>query len=493
MSIYLYFGVHAKVVSQFHVRQPRPRGWSFAGTRTMSILTHFACTRILFSHMANITSLVSASSVMCSSMPGANLLCLITGKFRKNWAKRYVLARIDRRRPGAIRWKPDGVPVGFLACAKAAWMIELNFPDAVREEKDFYGRRLELERVARTLTGGGRRPVVVLSDGMIGKASLQTVSIRQLTTRQPWTWATLILPPASTIHSFDDYARAFVQSLCSYLNADLGETGLMVDDDAFRLASIGQFTDVTSRLMDGLSGRTFIICIDEFDAIVVNCPGTDAERIIGLTAYLIQRSGLPLLFYLTMTRLPKSLKQSYRSPEIAKAEVIRLGTFTHEETSEMVTGLLHNHMALDPSGIERLFQLSGGHPYVIKLLLDRLVLRYGSRKLTVTSAMIEQSAADATNDARALHTFENIYHVDFTRQEQQLVMLLADRRCRLTRQQLKALGPYQNAAHSLERRGYLRRTDGDTCDFRIGLLGNGLRGWAGYEDEHGRLELDALW
>jgi hypothetical protein len=61
-------------------------------------------------------------------------------------------------------------------------MIELNFPNEVSEEKDFYGRRREREQIERTLLSGTGRPVIILGERRIGKTSLQLITAKAVAT-----------------------------------------------------------------------------------------------------------------------------------------------------------------------------------------------------------------------------------------------------------------------------------------------------------------------
>jgi DNA-binding MarR family transcriptional regulator len=369
-------------------------------------------------------------------------------------------------------------------------MIELNFPNPVSEEKDFYGRRVERERIERTLLAGSPRSVIILGERRVGKTSLQTVTSKRLAAEEAGRFVPLLLPPAIAIRSMDDYAKEILQSLCGYLGKSLGDTGLVGEKGQFQLTSLGQFTDATARLLGAAPGTTFIVCVDEFDAVLMNCASDEADKILGLTDYIIERSGLPLLIYFSMTRLSGSLRTAYESPVLAsESAVIELGPLPPEEAVEMAMGLLGNQVVLEDSAIERLLHLSGGHPYFVKLLLDRLLAHHWrGAQLAVSQEMVEDVIPDAACDPRARHALDNIYKVHFSQQEQQLVLLLAERGAGVTGEELKVLGPgFTTAAKRLERRGYLERREEGGYDFRIKFLGWWLRDWEEFEEELERL------
>jgi hypothetical protein len=378
-------------------------------------------------------------------------------------------------------------------------IIELNFPNDVRDEKDFYGRKAELERIERTLLAGSGRPLLILGERRIGKTSLQTVSARRLATRDGDRFVPLFLPPARNIRSLSDYAKELLQCLCSYLGKNLKETGTMSDEGQFQWISAGHFRDTLARLLEEATDRTFIVCIDELDTILLESARTEAAQVLGLTDYIIEKADLPLVLCLTMTRLPEAETESFGSLNISKSEVIPLGPLPRREMEDMLEGILGGQVLLDDSAQDLLFGLSGGHPYVTKLLVDRLLARYWSEgtKLSVTQAMVEQVISDASDDPRARHAMANIYKVHFSTQEQQLAMLLSDRLIEghtgLAAQELRILGPsFLKAAKVLARRGYLARDAQGGCDFRIKFLGWWLHDWEEYEEERENLNLEAL-
>ena len=162
-------------------------------------------------------------------------------------------------------------------------MIELNFPNEVSEEKDFYGRHREREQIERTLLSGTGRPVIILGERRIGKTSLQLVTAKALTTKTGGLYVPLFLPPYRTMQSFEDYAKEILQTLCSCLLKNLRETGLIDNLGRFHFpSSYGEYADVVAQLTAEASDRTFVLCVDELDSIIRNCEA-DAEKVLGLT------------------------------------------------------------------------------------------------------------------------------------------------------------------------------------------------------------------
>jgi hypothetical protein len=374
-------------------------------------------------------------------------------------------------------------------------MIELNFPNPVTDDKDFYGRHEEWERIARVFAAGSRKPVIILGERRIGKTSLQCVAAKRLATREAGGFVPLLLPRPEAIRSVDDYAREILQCLCSYLGKRLQETGLVDAGGQFQLTSLGQFPDAVSRLLEAVPPKTFIVCVDEFDAILKKNTDADANRILGLSHYLTG-SDLPLVALITMIESPEQMRKAYQSPPIiSESEVVELNPFSQDETVEIVTGLLGDQVTLNDEGLDRLFNLSGGHPYFVKLLLDRLLARYWKETgFVVSREMVDEIVPDAAHDSRVQCALNNVYKVHFKQQEQQLVLLLAERQSNgIAAEELKLLGPeYITSVKALQRRGYLVQHQDGGYDFRTEFLGRWIRDWEEYDEEVDRLELATI-
>jgi hypothetical protein len=239
---------------------------------------------------------------------------------------------------------------------------------------------------------------------------------------------------------------------------------------------------------------TFVICIDEFDNILYGCSEKDAGKITGLTDYLIGISELPVTLCLTMTRMPSLMSEKYKSPSLAtESEIIELGPLSRKDMGAMVRGLFGYPEAFEEEAMNLLFKLSGGHPYFVKLLLEHLLRRYHLEETggSVTKEMLEQVLPDAIIDPGPSNVLSNLYEVHFDREEKNLILLLAECPDGITAEKLKELGAsYLKVARTLERRGYLTSSTGETVTyfFHLGFLARWLQEWEKYEEEGHILE-----
>ncbi len=368
-------------------------------------------------------------------------------------------------------------------------MIELNFPNPVSAQKDFYDRREALERIKQSLNSGSAHPLVILGERRIGKTSLYVRSINFVKEALSAQFTPLLLPHGAVIRSFNDFVRELLQALSKALDENLAENELMGQDGKLKFLSMGQLSETIARLISK-SNKTFIICMDEFDAALANSGPADADRILGLTSYLAERADLPLTTLFTITHSIRQTPGAFHSPDVAKAEVIPLAPFSKEDLATMTSDLLGEQIAFPKAAQNHLYRLSGGHPYFSKLLLDCLAQRRlpADGIIQATTQMVEQAAADAARDPRAHSAISNIYHIHFSEQEKAIMLLLAKDNAPLSVQSIRQLGAsYITAAKRLHRRGYLNQQEGGSYAFHIAFLGHWLREWEEYEEELERI------
>jgi DNA-binding winged helix-turn-helix (wHTH) protein len=354
-------------------------------------------------------------------------------------------------------------------------MIELNFPNPITHEKDLFGHEADLDRIERVFLAGKRIPVVILGEHYTGKTSTMNVLLRRLDAAEGRRFVPLFVP-AREVRTFEGFARAILQRLSAHLGKGLSAAGPL---------DVHLFETVFSTLLDPQPKETFLICVDDFDVIIYSADETETRRMDGLIHHLTGGTRLPLAFLFTMTRFLPALLKSYPSPFTSTAEIVELVSFEEARVAEMLRGLLQEQVVLADSGLERLFELSGGHPYFVKLLLANLLERHGVRQSTleVTPAMLEQALQDAVDDPRANSAIENIYEVHLTDQEREVILLLAGRQGHIHKHELKTAGlRWVTAARSLVRRGYLTEQE-EGFDFCIAFLRYWLCNWARFDEE----------
>jgi DNA-binding winged helix-turn-helix (wHTH) protein len=359
-------------------------------------------------------------------------------------------------------------------------MIELNFPNAVRDEKDFYGRKMELERIERVLLSGRRVPILIIGERRIGKTSLQNVVLRRLQSVEEPRFVSLNIEPRG-ITSLDDFAKAILQRLCSYVGKKMQDTGLVDSNGKFHYEGVEQVEWAINGLLDSRANQIFLLCVDEFDEIIRNV------QEINLLEALVHRliEGTPLAILFTMTLLPSSIQKMQSTPFTTIAEIVSLKTFEENEMAEMILGILGDQVAVSQNEISLLFSSSGGHPYFAKLLLANIYERNNmvNDPQAITDLMVNQAIQDAANDLRTDTVLENLYHIHFSEMEKELLLLLAEKEKPISCEDLKIVGtPWLTAARQLVKRHYLIE-DENHVDFRINFFRNWLRNWVEFSEE----------
>ncbi len=377
-------------------------------------------------------------------------------------------------------------------------MIELNFPEPATSEERFYDRHRELARIERAFRLPETRSAILQGDRRIGKTSAQIIVAKRLARDETLGIVPMMLPFGPTMCSVEDLAQEILHALCEHLRLNPRDSELYDDKDGFRLLSVGQYWQEVARLVAAAPGRTFLICIDEFDSLLRSCASREERsNILSLLQDLIERrSDLPLKLFLTMTNLSMSEIDLRGSPLVSKSEIVQLSCFSEGDMAEMVWDLLAPWCDVQEGAIAYLFELSGGHPYVTKLLLENLLAPrgYDPQGLSVDWGVVEEAIAPSADDPRARTALTNLYDVHLSDREKTVLLLLAERQvrrdARLTRRELRVMGPdYVTAAEALVRRSYLDREAGeadsseDLYTLRIGFFGHWLRRWERYESE----------
>jgi hypothetical protein len=221
--------------------------------------------------------------------------------------------------------------------------------------------------------------------------------------------------------------------------------------------------DILVKLLeDASNNKTIVICVDEFDTILMNCDEFEANKIQALLLHLIEKPNLPVQMLFTMTRLPETFVSPNGDLVVSKSEIIKLSSFPREDIKEMITTLLIGHVSITTEAMDYLIELSGCYPYFVKLLLDRLLARYWSEdtKLSVTREMIEYIIPDSLSDPRTQAVLDGIFELHFSQQEKELFRFLCNQETSINIQKLENLGvAFVEAVETLVERGHVRQNN----------------------------------
>lgn len=363
-------------------------------------------------------------------------------------------------------------------------MIELNFPNAVSDPRDFYGRRTELEQIVAVILSRGRIPPIVLGERRLGKTSLQNVTLRSVHEQGSEQFIHLNITPQG-IKTTDEFALAVLSRLASCLGKNLASLNIHPGGTPFHLETVEQFEVYFGKLLDKDDARRYLLCVDEFDEIVRGVPAAEMPRLDGLITWLVERTGLPVTLFFTMTRPPEAMQRQIPSTLLAKAFLVPLLPWTITEIEQLLSGVFGDRLAASSQGVDWLFRCSGGHPYFTKLLLDhmqRVSPVTGPVKLDDTVCQ-DAAQRQALDDPRPGMAVENLYQMHFSDEEKALLLHSTSRGGRIALAELRRAGAsWISAARGLVKRYYWLERDG-VFEFRIDFLRLWLQNWIEFEEE----------
>jgi len=342
--------------------------------------------------------------------------------------------------------------------------LELNFPNPIERPEDLFDRTAQLERI-RGIVESPARIAVIMGERVTGKTSLLNV-VQVWATKEPHL-AVLRLAP---VISRADLMEEILEGMASEADTSLYRLGHRDQAGEFTRSTVTGFTDVATKL-SAQADRTFLICLDELDSMLVNCrDDQSATEILDFIVHVSMR--LPIRFVFTLTRATPQIMRTDATPLITAAHFAELIPWTEQETREFVEGLLSPSLTVDDSAHELLFAEGGGHPYLTKAILQRIVDAPGT---SVTGGVISvrqvRAGVDAALGAPEVHwTLYNIVSVHFNPGEQTVLRQLA-----------KASGPLMaddfasntEDLNELRRRHYVRPAENGFV-LAFGLLGRWL-------------------
>jgi len=378
--------------------------------------------------------------------------------------------------------------------------VNLNFPDPITEDKCFYGRDEVWNQVQRNLLGPNSRPVILLGERQLGKTSLLQISIQRIETLPESHLIPVVLPPGSTLSSYESLAVSLVKNLQMAVMNILSSSAVQDLKQPQKLGSNQELIDLLYDLVQQVDGKEFVFCLDDLDSLLQPLihEGLEDEiqKIVGLIDNLIWgRHRLRINFFITLSKIPEVLRNPYATNRIlASSRLVELPPFTIAETGEMIHGLLKPHVKITGKAVNRFYLYTGGIPYLIKLLLDTLLQcdEFIQNPIIITPNWIDHVNKLAATDYGYSLIFQNIFERNFSIQERALTLLMTRADRPINTNELILLGSqFITATNSLVRKSYLSE-DEQGFSWRILFFPEWLRHWDRYEEEMALLDVPKL-
>lgn len=356
-------------------------------------------------------------------------------------------------------------------------MSDLNFPNAISDERDFFGRADLLLQINQTLRSQKRIPIFVVGERRIGKTSLQNIAIRQLLSEDPSQFCVFSIEPRG-ITSCSQLIQVILRRLATW--AQNAEIEVPLPQSAASLEDL----EYTLSILFKHQNQAILICIDEFDEIVRGL-GQELSTLLGMFYYLVEKTRLPIYFFFTMTNIPYEMQDEIPSTLISISQILELKPLAFTEMRDMTLHLTHSQLDWTPVSLEELFHLSGGHPYFTKLLISCLLNESlpGNQPVTVTINLLTQAVQHAVHNLQAEHVLKNLYKIHFSPEEKDILLFMAQQKAPLQIDHLEKAGKHWvTQAKHLKSRHYLKMgPDGSSFDYQIAFLGEWLRNWTEFD------------
>ncbi len=355
-------------------------------------------------------------------------------------------------------------------------------------ERGFVGRTRELQRVLKLVNAAPSMVSLIIGGPGFGKTSflnqirhrLPGESTREVKPGNQQFYVLSIEPGA--LSSCNDFAAELHDGLLRCAN--LPNTQQF--DRTHLLATFGAFSTRLEDIQQRVPGTTFVVLMDEFDKIFHNCQDLEQQRIRELINTLAENERLPIVFILSVLR---ELPQSYASR--MPADVFTLRALTRAENDELVQELLRTPASLPDEPLAWIYDFSGGHPYITRLLFAKLLDQVPGSNLqpSIQEHDLETAARSAVRSDRADLLFDGVYG-RYLNDDQRYVMLsLAanGQRVLTTDDYARMRGRHKTAVKELVSRDYLLEQADGAYRIRARLFFDWLLAWEGFDREVERL------
>jgi len=346
-------------------------------------------------------------------------------------------------------------------------------------KKDFYNRVSIKTEAENILFSDSPTPIIIQGERRSGKTSLLRLLESHMENDPSGQWVPLHIPYMG-IHSCQSLFNEIIFQLGSKFDLEFKDKTAPGNSPPPNEPTVSSFISTLRNALAGVKYKTIVICIDEFDLILEDqeIPDIEKNKIIGFINELIEQTDIQIKLLLTLSRLLDRYEIARRSPLTSKSRVFRLIPFTNAEMNEMVCDIMGNQYSLPPEDFERIYNLSGGWPYFIKLLMYYMAQQPGISP--VWSRLLEL----ALEDISVQRAIENIYFAHFNDDEKKVVLLLSKYAGNFKNNNLEFLDEKEKEAFTeLCERHFLERTEDGNYGFAVGFLKDWFPRWIKFKGE----------
>jgi hypothetical protein len=340
--------------------------------------------------------------------------------------------------------------------------------------RDFYDRAQEKQRAETILRSpDSQRAVIVVGERRMGKSSLlQLLAHRLDLATLGQDQCTPLIIAWQGIHSLEDLCKEILRQIHWTLDLDFPGHPLLECD------SVAKGISAIRNTLTVVPDKRIVLCIDEFDSVVLSADPHEKDKIIGLANEFVETADLPVKLLLSTAKELDKLINAYSSPLLTKSEQFRLHPFSEFDLDEMILDISGTEVSWTPHELEYIYELSGGWPYFAKLLLEYAV------NVPIGEDRVGQALNHAVRHSTVDSTIVHIYEMHMDDHEKSILLLLAKCDGFMTGQEIAHLDSLgKNAIKQLVYRDYITSLPDGGCRFRIGLLKQWFSKWDRFELE----------
>lgn len=341
------------------------------------------------------------------------------------------------------------------------------FPDPVPDRANLYDRTPAL---ADVLDSVRYRTTVVLGARLIGKTSL--LNVVALAAEEHGKFAIIRLAPTDSRVAF---MAEIMDSVHQWVNAHRRDSLLMLAGGRKRArrqpaSTVAQFCQRIATLAERATGVVFLLCVDEFDSLIMNWDEHEARLVLELMAHLDTMPNLPLRFLLTMSTVPDLLLNSFRSPLLNQAKIVALRPWDADEAARFVQWLVGDRLVFDEAASVALFAAAGGHPFFTKAVLSALLagLAHTPGCRQVTAAQVAVVVRQVVRSPEVNLSLRNLVSAHISAEAAAILDRAGNNSAGITGRNLSDLPSAGQALSTLQADGWLRQ-QGDRYLLRLGL------------------------
>ncbi len=260
--------------------------------------------------------------------------------------------------------------------------------------KTFFGRQDVLRFVDETLISPMHNVIVFYGQRRIGKTSI----LHQIAHRSGRDYQAVLFDLQSSLDSpAHGLFYGLAREMAGQLNLAAPERAdFQQDPDAFRMVFLPQ-------VYDHLGDRRLLLLLDEFDALSLETAPAELDALPFVKALnrIVQSDDKRVVFLFVVGRRLKDL--SVQQLQIfSGGRYQQIGLLKKEDVRQLIIRPAEGIVTYQDAAIERIWRLTGGHPYFAQLLCQEIFNQAQRQNVwTVTESHVEAVIDDAINTGQS--------------------------------------------------------------------------------------------